>query len=379
MADKEKKFQVGIIGGGQLARMLLLKAHELGISAAVLSGHDTDPAAQVTSNWFKAGKPGEADKKSLSDFLKKIETLTYESEFVLASELEPLLKKHEVNSFPLTEHMTLFQQRWSQKSWLDESGIATSKWIQGSEIKDWDHLKAELGTQKVVIKKNMGGYDGYGTFLVSSEEEYLQVVQKLKKAKATFIAEAFVRFRKELAMTFGRSVSGQIAKFPLVETFQTDSRCDWVKGPIDDTDYRIFLKKVEKGLQKLKYVGVIAFELFETKDGSLLVNEVAPRVHNSSHYSLDGFNIDQFSMHLKAITDNTLMTPRCFTDGFAMKNLIGTGVESIRLTSSKDARLHWYGKSENRKGRKMGHLNAAASSPERALQLVRAAEKEMRV
>jgi 5-(carboxyamino)imidazole ribonucleotide synthase len=180
-------------------------------------------------------------------------------------------------------------------------------------------------------------------------------------------------------VTFARSREGQSVRYPLVESFQTDSRCDWVKGPLRTDRHLRFLNKIQKALNALEYVGVIAFELFETRLGDLLVNEIAPRVHNSSHYSLNGFTEDQFSMHVKAVTGRELVVPQCFSGGFAMKNLIGSGCKAISLKTKKPVHVHWYGKHENRKGRKMGHINALASNANAALKLVKSSAREMKV
>ncbi|MEO0337059.1 MAG: ATP-grasp domain-containing protein, partial [Pseudomonadota bacterium] len=229
------------------------------------------------------------------------------------------------------------------------------------------------------VKKDIGGYDGYGTFIVSVENEYLEVEERLASENTTFVAEAFVPFKRELAVTFARSREGQVVRYPIVESFQTESRCDWVKGPVRSTRHMRFLNKIQRALNTLDYVGVIAFELFETRLGELLVNEIAPRVHNSSHYSMNGFTEDQFSMHVKAVSGRQLVNPECLTGGFAMKNLIGSGQKGLSLKTKRPVHVHWYGKQENRNGRKMGHVNALASNPNAALKLAQSSVKEMKV
>jgi 5-(carboxyamino)imidazole ribonucleotide synthase len=210
-------------------------------------------------------------------------------------------------------------------------------------------------------------------------KNFESVSYDLREQNTSFVAEAFIPFKRELAVTFARSREGQSVRYPLVESFQTDSRCDWVKGPLRTDRHLRFLNKIQKALNALEYVGVIAFELFETRLGDLLVNEIAPRVHNSSHYSLNGFTEDQFSMHVKAVTGRELVVPQCFSGGFAMKNLIGSGCKAISLKTKKPVHVHWYGKHENRKGRKMGHINALASNANAALKLVKSSAREMKV
>ena len=373
---KNEKYEIGILGGGQLARMMLLKAHELGIPACALSTDPKDPAAQVTNSWIQ-GDPKKT--AGLKKFLNQVKVVTYESEFIDADKVVSLLKDAGARSYPKTQQMKLLQQRKTQKAWLDSVKLPTSPWLDSEQIRSFSDLQSTLGSKKIVMKKNMGGYDGYGTFIVEAEQSFQSIDAQLAEQKISYVAEAFVPFKRELAVTFARSRTGQIVKYPIVESFQTDSRCDWVKGPMRTDRHLRFLNKIQRALTSLEYVGVIAFELFETRLGELLVNEIAPRVHNSSHYSLNGFNEDQFSMHIKAVTGRDLVAPQCFAGGFAMKNLIGSGIKTVSLKTKKAVHVHWYGKHENRKGRKMGHVNALASNAKAALKLAENSVKDMKV
>ena len=200
----------------------------------------------------------------------------------------------------------------------------------------------------------------------------LKQAKKLLKEEAGFIAEAFIPFKRELSLILAsHRLSKKAAALPLVETRQKNFRCFWLKGPVKSSPQ---MKKLEARLKnfvrKIKYEGVIAFELFQ-KGGDFLVNEMAPRVHNSGHYSLEALSKDQFTLHLEAVLRRPLKSPellsRGFSRGFAMVNLLGKIEPSPAWRKYPRVFLHDYAKKQKRRGRKMGHLTALDSSPDRAL------------
>ncbi len=367
---------MGILGGGQLARMLCLKAHEMGLSARVLSSSAHDPAAQVTQNWVKGSLTNAAD---LTDFLKSVKVATFESEFMSAALLASVRKEAAVQFFPTLPHMALLQDRWTQKLALKKSLIPTAPFVRVLQTDSYLSMTKKLKSPSFVIKKRFGGYDGYGTFIILSEADFFNYLKLNQISPAPAIAEVFVPFRRELAVTLARNPSGQIVNFPLVESKQVNSRCLWVKGPTQSKAAPALIRRLTRFLDQTKYVGVIAFELFEGADGALAVNEVAPRVHNSSHYSLNAFDVDQFSLHLKAILNHPLPKPQASTPGFAMYNLLGSGISKELLRTKENVQIHWYGKSENKPGRKMGHINAQGVNPNAALRRATRARKDLKV
>ena len=360
---------LGILGGGQLARMMALKAHEMGLPVAVLSEHPMDPAAQVTSLWVR-GKLN--DPKTIEAFLKSCRLATFESEFMDARLLEKARKKTKTPIFPRPREMARLQDRLTQKQLLVRSRIPTAEF---HAVADESEARAAFAKLEgaAVFKKRRFGYDGYGTFVVRSPEALRKFLPELAKNPHGFIAEKFVPFKRELAVMIARGKNGQRTALPFVETYQESSRCLWVKGPLKPT---AALAKLEKSLLKfladIGYVGLMGVELFETSHG-LLVNELAPRVHNSGHYSLDALSDDQFSLHIKAILGAELTRPKLLAGGFAMWNLLGSSRRVPRLRLTPDVHLHWYGKTENRAGRKMGHLNAIDRTAEKALAKARKA------
>ncbi|MDE0152068.1 MAG: 5-(carboxyamino)imidazole ribonucleotide synthase [Bdellovibrionales bacterium] len=353
--------KVGILGGGQLAQMMALKAHELGIKPYVLSSDKNDPAAQVTPFWIK----GDIQKLSdLTKFLKKTDIVTFENEFVPTNSLIKAMRKTKTPVRPHPRIIAKLQDRWFQKQLLKKYNIPTSPFFKIDNKKQT--LKAfEIFNGRMVLKKRLFGYDGKGTFIVTN-------IKQIPREK-NLIAEKFVPFKRELALILAVG-KNQIISLPLVETFQKDFRCYWVKGPVSHPKINTLTKKLKTFLRKIKYQGVIAFEIFETPT-ELLVNEIAPRVHNSGHYSLDALSKDQFSLHLQAVMGKRLQSPKTVCKGFAMLNLLGKKERSKKWKKIEEVYLHDYGKKLLKKGRKMGHLNSCANSSKKALEKLFRAEK----
>ena len=377
---------IGILGGGQLAKLLSLKAKALGVKTFVLSNSEHDPAVQSNPYWIK-GDPHQS--KDLKAFFQLVDIVTFESEFFSASSIQKTLqnlKGKKPYVAPSLKALSLIQDRWTQKQLLSQYKINTADFLkvtlknptQNQLLKLW----AKLGP--FVLKSRTGGYDGYKTFVIKKK---IQIHNK-SFPSYPFIAEQFIPFQRELALLSARNKKGQIVFFPLVESFQKNFRCLWVKGPVQHKKLNSLKTQIKYFLSGINYQGVMAFELFDTGD-DLIVNELAPRVHNTGHYSLDALNEDQFTVHLKAIMNVPLVKPKIFKRSFAMYNLLGGGYkkpflkifkqnkisylylkERLKKPSFKinnGVNLWWYGKSISRKGRKMGHLNATGSSAKQAL------------
>lgn len=359
-----KQKTLGILGGGQLARMMILKAHQLGLDVHVLSPNKLDPAAQVTQSWHK-GDPNSV--KDLKDFYHFVDVVTFESEF-----LDPVVLKKSQQKFK-TEFslspslLSNLQDRLSQKSLFDKHNLPTASYYAASRTED---LKLE--NKQFVVKQRRFGYDGYGTQVVKTKSD----LKKLKLNSNTgYIVEDLIDFKRELAITVVRNKKKQIQFFPLVESYQHNSKCLWVKGPVTQPKLNKLKTKISAFLDSIQYVGCMAFELFETQNSELIINEIAPRVHNSAHYSQNACNKDQFEMHLLACL-NCNLPEITHTSAFAMHNLIGSGTKKPQLSAEADGHLHWYAKTQNRKGRKMGHVNTVANTGDQALKDVKKIIKE---
>lgn len=363
---------IGILGGGQLARMLVLEAHRLNLPVAVLSPLESDPARAVTGSWFK-GDPNTL--KDLVPFMKLCSAVTFESEFFDSNVIEAASKQSKVPVWPEPALMAKLQDRLHQKSLFDNNDLPTAPWRPVDSQADALVAFVALG-HKVVFKKRRGGYDGNGTFVVRNDRDLTDFVGKM--GKGSFIAEKLIRFKRELAVIAVRDQRGSVFFFPFTETFQKESRCLWVKGPLRETKPVLDLKnRIAKFLKSTNYVGTMGIEIFDTGKG-LLVNEIAPRVHNSGHYTMDAFDLSQFALHLRATSGLSALRGFAIptSKSFAMWNLIGNhaatelrpwATQVPTPTPTSDSRVHWYGKLESKPGRKMGHVNTRAKNPELAL------------
>jgi len=357
MAKLPLNKKIGILGGGQLARMLCQQGQKLGLQVHILSKSKMDPAPLVTPFWHK----GSIDnKKAVAAFCKKMDVITFESEFA-NTKIMPNLKN---KFYPSLKNISLLQDRLTQKQSLVKAKLPTSPFIHTSNAQDVTDFYNKHGA--FVAKKRMFGYDGYGTFIVKNKASLNNFLKN--KSFTNFIIEQFIPFKRELSTLCARSKNGDIQFFPLVESLQKEAKCFWAKGPIMCTKALPLQKKIKAYLKNINYVGVIAFELFETSK-ALYINEVAPRVHNTGHHSLDSCNIDQFTAHLYCLLGTGLPKITTVSHGFAMVNLVGSSHKKPQLNISKNARLHWYEKADNRPGRKMGHINTCSTSADKSLKM----------
>ena len=361
------KKKIGILGGGQLARMMALKAHELGLEPHVLSPLHDDPSAQVTSFWTQGDFNSKA---SFVKFLKKTDIVTFENEFINTSLLRAAMKQTKTLVCPHPKIIEILQDRLSQKNLLKKYNILTAAFYPVDTYTDALKAFNQLN-KKMVLKQRRFGYDGYGTFIIQTVSDLKKIKSRLKGG---FIAEEFIPFQKELAVIFVSQYKKKIISFPLVETCQKNFRCYWVKGPVTHSKIKNLNIRIKQLLKAIKYNGVIAFELFQTQKG-LMVNEIAARVHNSGHYSLNALSKDQFTLHIEAVLNRPLVTPKVLYKGFAMLNLLGQTEKSTNWQNINGIFLHDYRKKELRVGRKMGHLNAVGVSGNDALKKLFKAQK----
>ncbi len=350
--------------------MLAESAESLGIEVRVLTGAADDPASRFAP--VVAGDLGEP--RVARALFSQVDTVTFENEFVDTKYLRQL-----ASEFPhLTFHPSLsvleqLQDKWTQKELLASLRIPTAR----CHLVSGDTGPAELGKQfpnGAVLKWSRMGYDGKGLLFFDPKKTGADEVSAFLAAAAKrggkVYAEEKIAFRRELAIVACRSQAGEFVAYPLVQSEQDRGICFLVSGPAGklgnslDQENRA-VAYARRIAESLDYVGVLALELFEAANGDLLVNEIAPRVHNSGHFSQDACPASQFENHLRAVTAMPLgdTKPKAL---FAMLNILGPeGVSAAARTPTAPAgaRLHWYEKKEIRPRRKMGHFNATATGP----------------
>lgn len=386
---------VGILGDGQLARLMCQEAHKLNIQTAVLSTSNASPACLVNTNNFIVSQ---IDKYTILNFAQYClsqnskAVLTIESEFLDPEFLQHAQDRTEISILPRVNTLAFLRDRKPQKEFLTSHRIPTSR---SYEIESLGALKEKLSQGPLVLKKRLFGYDGYGTIIMKNAADISQLgltdlskhpttIEEKFAEKVTFqpeewIFEDFISFKRELAISFARNAKGQVCTFPWVETFQKDAKCLWAKGPVAlSSKMQRLQTHIANALHEINYIGFITFEVFETKLGDLLINEVAPRVHNSAHYSLEALYFNQFKAHLYAILNLDLPKAPCILSPFAMYNLIASKEsENPSLPSNPNSYfLNWYQKKQGRPGRKMGHMTCLASTYEEALSQLKLRAKD---
>ena len=343
---------IGILGGGQLGRMLAMAAARLGFDVAVLDPEGDSPAQRLAAHAIAGAYD---DPAALAALAAVADVVTFEFENVPARALE-ILAAEGVDVAPNGRALAIAQDRCAEKSFLNQAGAPT---VAFAEVEGPDDIAAALKRlgSPLLIKARRGGYDGKGQAWVRQAGEAAAVFAAIGSVPA--IAEAPADFRRELSVIAARGRSGEIALYPLAENHHEDGILRRTVAPAKVTPQTLVQAEriAATLLSALDYVGVIGIELFERDDGRLLVNEFAPRVHNTGHWTLDGCEVDQFEQHIRAVAGWPL-GPTHAVARVEMVNLIGAEADDwARLSAEPETRLWLYGKAEARPGRKMGHVN----------------------
>ncbi|MEH1790742.1 5-(carboxyamino)imidazole ribonucleotide synthase [Nostoc sp.] len=356
--------RVGVIGGGQLAWMMADAAQKLGVELVVQTPSVHDPAVSIAEEIVFAP----VDDASATEILaKKCDVITFENEFVNLQALS-FLAQQGVCFRPRLEALAPLLDKYHQRCYLRDLGLPVPQFFALDEVENIKS-KIEYLDFPVVLKSRRHGYDGQGTFII---QDFVTLEQKLSDESTTktlnqslFLLEEFVPFERELAIIVARSVEGEIVTYPVVETQQEQQVCRRVIAPAEITPNQVAeIEAIAHTLlNSLEVVGIFGIELFIRVDGKILVNEIAPRTHNSGHFSLDACETSQFEQHLRAVCGLPLGNPALQCAGAVMVNLLGYensrgDYQSQRqqITEIPHAHLHWYGKTESRPGRKLGHV-----------------------
>ncbi|MEK0179711.1 MAG: 5-(carboxyamino)imidazole ribonucleotide synthase [Oscillatoriales cyanobacterium] len=345
--------RVGVVGGGQLAWMMGSAASKLGIELVVQTPLATDPAISIASDTVLAAID---DVNATAELANRSDVITFENEFVDLDGLRTL-ENQGVLFQPSLSSLYPLLDKYVQRCYLQDLGLPTPRFWQ------WDCSQDLPLDFPLVIKVRRHGYDGKGTFVVKDSASLESICINLKGV--ALLVEEFVPFDRELAVIAARSAQGEIAIYPIVETQQENQVCRLVIAPA-----RISLEIEAEAsaiartlLNSLQAVGVFGIELFLTADNQLLVNEIAPRTHNSGHFTIDACKTSQFEQHLRAVCQLPLGNCDLNSAGAVMVNLLGyESAESDysekrkQLAQIEGAFVHWYGKKVSRPGRKLGHV-----------------------
>ena len=362
--------RVGVIGGGQLARMMQPAAINLGIHLRVLSASPTDSAAQVIPDTVVGSHE---DWEALKAFALECDVITFDHEHVPTQFLEDL-QKLGVAVRPGPHALRFAQDKIEMRKVLTDAGIACPVWKEITSESDLAEF-GEVVSWPLVIKTARGGYDGKGVWVVKNLAEGTALVTQIQAAGNRILAEELVPFTRELAAQVARSPHGQCVAYPVVQSTQTDGICHEVIAPCPNLDVERAAGAQAMAIKiadLLDVHGMLAVELFDTGT-RILVNELAMRPHNSGHWSMDGAVTSQFENHLRAVLDWPLGSPAPTGPNTVMVNLLGKDIGDLhgafRHVMARDPglKVHLYGK-EVRPGRKIGHVNATGDNIEALLQ-----------
>ena len=347
---------IGILGGGQLGRMLALAAAPLGYRCHVLSPEPGGPAAQVAAAETVAAYD---DHAALDAFGAKVDLITVEFENVPAQTLERLARQVPVR--PGARSLRIAQNRVVEKDFVRGLGLETTPY---AALEDDESARAAdrwIG-RPAILKTQTLGYDGKGQVALAAGDDLRDAWLGALGGRPA-ILEALAPIEREISVVMARAADGRVADFDPVENRHVNGILDVTLAPADVSPALAASARdgARRIVHALEHVGVLCVELFVTPEGGLLVNEIAPRVHNSGHWTIEGCETSQFAQHIRAVCGLPLGATARRANA-AMKNLIGADVEHWRtLAADAAAHLHLYGKAETRTGRKMGHVSWLSS------------------
>ena len=351
---------IGILGGGQLGKMMAAEAVRMSVEPRLLSPKEAGPmqpysGAQV-GDW--------TDPEVLRPFVSDCDVVTVESEWAPADAAAEVLPD-DTSLWPSTETLSLIKDKGVQKQHLADAGCPVPDFVRCETLDEALEAADSLG-YPVLLKQYRGAYDGYGNATATSEKELREAWPDLAAEDGAMV-ETFADFTRELAVQVARRPGGNQVVYPVAYTEQRDHRCHAVEVPadIDDAIATKARQIAQTAVDAVKGVGLIAVELFEMPDGRVLVNELAPRPHNTGHYSIEGCATSQFENHVRAVLDWPLGATSQRTPVAVMVNVLGRRDGSPPRTEGLDRALntervtpHIYGKPDVRPGRKMGHVTA---------------------
>ena len=343
---------IGIIGGGQLGRMMAISAKQMGYKVAVLEPATQGPLAQIADIEINAAYD---DEQALTQILETSDVVTYEFENISSVQIEKLDSK---GYLPQGHRpLAITQHRYIEKTAINECGFKTAPFIK---VENEDQLKMAVQSlgYPSILKTVSGGYDGKGQWMLKSDADLSEVLSVLEEKEC--ILEGFVPFDKEVSVIVTRGTNGDVEAFPVMENIHQNHILHLSIAPANISEE--LAKKAESIaislIEKLDFVGTLAIEMFVVND-DVIINELAPRPHNSGHLTIDACNVSQFEQHIRAVCGLPLIKPKLVKSAI-MVNLLGQHVDYALKMWTKpafhEAKVHLYGKEELRRDRKIGHM-----------------------
>lgn len=370
---------IGIIGGGQLAKNLTLAAIPLGFKVIALEPAKTCVAAQAGAENIDADLK---DPKAIRELVKRSDFVTVEIEHMNTDALAKASAKSSAKIRPSAQTLQIIEDKYGQKLFFQKKGIPLGPFAEVNKKSDVAELLHMYKTP-VMLKTRFGAYNGLGNALVKDIKSVDKAWKKLGGSQ--LYAEKFVNFRKELAVMAARDINGNIVTHPVVQTIHERNICQETLAPagIGKKEDAAAQKVAKKVVKSLSDVGIFGVEMFLTTENKILLNEVAPRVHNSGHYTLDACLVSQFEQHIRAITGLPLGETKLMAPAAVMINILGERNGNTKLKGVEkslavpETAIHIYGKSPTKIDRKMGHITSLGSNRNQAKKRAEKARKVM--
>lgn len=342
------KLTIGILGGGQLGWMMILEGRKYPITFYVMDNPDA-PACRVADKCFKPEK--------IREMVDSVDVVTYEFEHIYEKALNYASEKGKL--LPELEAVKLKRERWREREFFKRIGLPVPGFYTAQSGEEALKIARNEFNYCAVIKQSRGGYDGKGQFFIKSMEEFEKVKDKIAKTEDVFVVEEFVDFDYEASIIAIRDLKAGFKAYPPTYNYNEKGILVYNYGPLDNEHVaKEMAKLAQKLCNALNYVGVMGIEFF-VKNEKILVNEFAPRVHNTGHYTLDAAFVSQFEQHIRAILGLEVADAELLSHG-GMVNILG--IPNPPLDVLNYGKLYWYGKTEARKRRKMGHVNIVGDS-----------------
>ncbi|MBK9293115.1 MAG: 5-(carboxyamino)imidazole ribonucleotide synthase [Oligoflexia bacterium] len=352
--------RLGILGSGQLARMLAEACYRLGVEPVVFAQNSNDCASLISRHVI-----GDIDH-----FLNLVDVVTIENEFI---DLKLLEKIESVkNIYPSVKTLKQIQNKLDQKNNLKKFNLPTADYEKVWDLQTLHQAIKKMGP-RLVLKTSTMGYDGKGTFICNFSKMPPDSFF-MDHANFNGFAEKFIDFKYEVSVIVARDLRGNTCTFPPVISVQKNGICDYVLKP-DKNIQKSVLKQVEVVAEKLiksfDGVGVFGVEMFVDQNNKTIINEIAPRVHNTGHITMDACNVSQFEQHVRAVMGYKIVKPKWIVKSAAMLNILGSSkvadTKLKKITLNEGERIYWYYKQGNKLNRKLGHINIVSDSDKKNL------------
>ena len=376
--------RIGIIGGGQLGKMMILEAKRLGFYVVTLDPTADCPSHSISDEHIVA--PFD-DEKAYQELASKVDVITYEFEHIHARALEALEKEGNL-VYPSIASLKIIQNKFSQNKALDESGIPLPRFAPVRSVQDiLDIGDSSAFGFPLMLKATLGGYDGKGNAFISCEADAEKAFESLGSGSIELMAEEFVDFEMEISIIATRGIDGKRVVYPPAENKHSNSILDTTIAParIKPETAKKAVNIADRVMEVFEGVGTFCVEMFVTKNNDILVNEVAPRPHNSGHFTIEACFANQFENHIRAITGLPLGSAELIVPS-VMINLLGESDGPSKLLGLEEAynndsnlHVHFYGKSTSATDRKMGHITTIGKTVDEALERAAQAKKIVKI